>query len=106
MEKVPAVIKDLAFKVQPNTLLAVGFPLLTPGGQLYNAAALLGENQVLGIVLKQQLARSGIHYETRWFTPWPPGVTTVIDFAGEQIMAGELGFEDSGVRIGFENYEG
>lgn len=102
MEKVPAVIKDLASKVQPNTLLAVGFPLLTPGGQLYNAVALLGENQVLGIVLKQHLARSGIHYEPRWFTPWPHGVTTVIDFAGEQVMAGDLVFDVSGVRIGFE----
>lgn len=102
MEKIPFVVKDLSKEVEEGTLLAVGFPLLTEGGQLYNAAALLGHNEVLGIVLKQHLARSGIHYEPRWFTPWPHGVTSSIDFAGEQVLAGDVVFEASGIRIGFE----
>src|SRR3569623_1310433 len=49
---------------------------------LYNAAALLADGKIVGFVAKQFLAGDGIHYEPRWFKPWPAG--------------------DGDVRVGFE----
>jgi len=102
MEKIPETVKALSREVLPDTYLAVGFPFLIPGGQLYNAVALLTHDRVLGIVLKQHLARTGIHYEPRWFTPWQHGAVVSMDFAGEQVSVGDLVFVIDGVRIGFE----
>ncbi len=102
MEKIPNLIREMSSEVPNNCYLAVGFPLLIPGGQLYNAAALLTKDKVLGIVMKQHLARSGIHYEPRWFTPWQHGSVIELDFAGQKVPAGDLVFVVDGVRIGFE----
>ncbi len=102
MEKIPAEVKKLSREVEPDTYLAVGFPFLIPGGQLYNAVALLTHDRVLGIALKQHLARAGIHYEPRWFTPWQHGEVVTMDFAGERVSVGDLVFVIDGVRIGFE----
>jgi NAD+ synthase (glutamine-hydrolysing) len=102
MEKIPQIVRDITHELADNKYLAVGFPLLVEGGQLYNAVALLTKNKVLGIVLKQHLARSGIHYEPRWFTPWEHGAVVELDFAGERTAVGDLVFVIDGVRIGFE----
>ncbi|MGN1392810.1 MAG: NAD(+) synthase [Succinivibrionaceae bacterium] len=102
MRKIPKVIKKIADSVDENHYLAVGFPLLFEGGQLYNAVALLTHGNVLGIVLKQHLARSGIHYEPRWFTPWKHGSVIEIDFANLKTKVGDLVFDIDGVRLGFE----
>ncbi len=102
MRRIPAQIKEIASQVDEHKYLAVGFPLLIEGGQLYNAVALLTKDKILGIVLKQHLARSGVHYEPRWFTPWQHGAVITMDFAGSQVQVGDLVFVIDGVRIGFE----
>jgi len=33
------------------------------------------KERLVGIVAKQHLAGDGIHYEPRWFKPWPAGIT-------------------------------
>ena len=46
---------------------------------LYNAAALLADGKIVGFVAKQFLAGDGIHYEPRWFKPWPAGEIDVLE---------------------------
>lgn len=73
-------------------LTAVGLPLLYQGS-LYNVAALLGDGEVHGMVAKQTLAGDGIHYEPRWFKPWPSGVVRAVEVGDELINFGDLLFE-------------
>lgn len=82
-------------------LVSVGLPLLYRGG-LFNTACLLGNQKILGLVGKQNLAGEGIHYEPRWFKPWPNDVRTEIEIDGVTYPLGDLLFDCGGVRIGFE----
>src|SRR5690606_25200320 len=91
-------------ELAPHTkgmLVAVGLPLFYESS-LYNAVALLGEGQLLGIVCKQFLASDGIHYEPRWFRQWPAGVVGQMEWQGDYYPVGDLLFDCGGVRIGFE----
>src|SRR5574337_375656 len=72
-------LQDTAFAqleaLAPHTkdmVVAVGLPLYHETA-LYNAAALLADGAIVGFVAKQFLAGDGIHYEPRWFKPWPAG---------------------------------
>jgi NAD+ synthase (glutamine-hydrolysing) len=82
-------------------LVSVGLPLFH-NKALYNACALLGEGRLLGFVAKRILSGDGIHYEPRWFKPWPAGTRTTIAVFGRQVPLGDIFFDCSGVRIGFE----
>src|SRR5438105_12628052 len=53
-------------------VVAVGLPVYHEKA-LYNAAALLADGKIVGFAAKQFLAGDGIHYEPRWFKPWPAG---------------------------------
>ena len=39
MHEIPSLVVSLAARLRENTYLAVGFPYLVDGGQLYNAVA-------------------------------------------------------------------
>ena len=87
-------------------IVAVGLPLYHEKA-LYDAAALLADGQIVGFVGKQFLAGDGIHYEPRWFKPWPAGEVEVIeriadDGSVRRYPIGDLVFELGDVRIGFE----
>ena len=84
-----------------NMIVSVGLPR-AHGGALYNTACLLADGRIVGFSAKQNLAGEGIHYEPRWFKPWPGGVQveTVID--GVRYPLGDLVFDCGGVTVGFE----
>jgi len=91
-------------KIRPLTegiCVAVGLPVRL-AHRTYNTAAVLRDGQVLGFAAKQFLANDGVHYEPRFFVPWPAGETTTVEFAGESWPLGDLTFEHLGVRFGFE----
>lgn len=69
---------------------------------VYNACCLVADGRVLGFVAKRALAGDGIHYEPRWFKPWPEGSRTRWLLGGQVVPVGDLIFEVGGVRIGFE----
>jgi len=74
LDGLPGELMVLAGSLPEHLLVAVGFPLHVAGGQVFNGVALLSRDKLHGVVCKQHLARSGIHYEPRWFTPWPAGL--------------------------------
>jgi NAD+ synthase (glutamine-hydrolysing) len=77
----------------------VGLPVRLRGS-LYNGAALMVDGTLAGVACKQHLASDGIHYESRWFRPWPENRRAVVD-PGD-VPIGDLFFEVDGLRIGFE----
>lgn len=81
--------------------ISVGLPLRV-GNITYNGACVISNKKILGITLKQFLARDGVHYEPRWFDPWPPNKTIEIVKGDVKTQAGDITYEAEGVRFGFE----
>lgn len=90
--------------VLPHTngiAVTVGIPIRFEGN-VYNATCLISDSQILGIYAKQKLANDGVHYEPRWFTPWPSGKITTISIDGEDVPLGHITIEYKDLTIGFE----
>ena len=91
-------------RVRPWTngiCVVVGLPVRL-NHRTYNTAAVLRDGQILGFAVKQFLANDGVHYEPRFFHPWPAGETTTVRWEGEEWPLGDLIFEHQGVKFGFE----
>ncbi len=91
-------------EIVPETsglIVSVGLPWLYRGA-LFNMAALVADGRVVGLVGKQNLAGEGLHYEPRWFKPWPNDARAVDKVAGQDCPIGDLLFDGGGVKIGFE----
>lgn len=82
-------------------VVSVGLPLLHQNA-LFNAACLIADGRIVGFAAKRHLAGDGIHYEPRWFKPWPAGARGQLEVGGERFPIGDLHFDVGGVRIGFE----
>ena len=83
-------------------VVSFGVPALHQNG-LFNCAALAVDGQLVGFVAKRFLAGDGIHYEPRWFKPWPAGVRDeFVTPSGETLPIGDLHFDIGGIRVGFE----
>lgn len=81
--------------------VALGLPIMHRG-VLYNAACMVVDGVILGLVAKRFLAGDGIHYEPRWFKPWPAGKHIQWKHDGHTYPLGDLLFEFGGLRVGFE----
>jgi NAD+ synthase (glutamine-hydrolysing) len=84
-----------------NITVAVGLPIRI-NEIAYNGACVIRDRKILGITLKQNLARDGVHYEPRWFDPWPANMVVELERDGEIISVGDLIYEVEGIRFGFE----
>ncbi len=82
-------------------IVAVGLPVFFQNA-VFNAACLLVNGKVAGFTAKQNLAGEGIHYEPRFFKPWPAGVQARIRQDGAEYPIGDLYYDCGGVKIGFE----
>ena len=70
---------------------------------VYNMVALLVDGRIAGFAVKRHLAGDGVHYEPRWFKPWPENQAALLtDAEGRAYLAGDLVFDVGGVRFGFE----
>jgi NAD+ synthase (glutamine-hydrolysing) len=65
------VLEEIAPATQ-GMIVSVGLPVMH-NNALFNAACLLVDGGIAGFVAKRFLAGDGIHYEPRWFKPWPCG---------------------------------
>lgn len=83
--------------------LVVNFGLpLRHNKAVFNCSALVADGKLLGFVAKRALAGDGIHYEPRWFKPWPRGKRGVTEVEGRALPVGDLHFSCGGIKIGFE----
>ena len=71
-------------------------------GLLYNCAVIVSNKRILGVYAKQFMALDGVHYEPRWFNPWPAGEISEIEIDGENYPFGDLTFHLNEWKIGFE----
>ena len=82
-------------------IVSIGLPWIYRGA-LFNMAALVADGAIVGMVGKQNLAGEGLHYEPRWFKPWPNDAQASDTVAGTTCPIGDLLFDCGGVKIGFE----
>ncbi len=69
---------------------------------LYNCVAVVVDQKIIGLVAKKALAGDGVHYEQRWFKPWPHNVVDKFEYENISIPIGDIYFEVDHVKIGFE----
>jgi NAD+ synthase (glutamine-hydrolysing) len=96
--------RQVLLEIVPATrgmIVSLGLPLAFQHG-LFNTACLAVDGRILGFVAKRFLAGDGIHYEPRWFKPWPAGQQAEIEIAGTRYPLGDLHFDCGGIKIGFE----
>lgn len=82
-----------------NIVACIGLPIRMDG-LTYNGVCVISNEKILGITLKQNLAKDGIHYEPRWFEEWEPG--KIVEYGTGKIPAGDLTYETEGITFGFE----
>ncbi len=82
-------------------IISIGLPIFYKKS-VFNTACLIVDGEILGFVAKKSLAGDGIHYEPRWFKPWPPNVLTEIEIEGQNYPLGDMYFDIAGIKIGFE----
>lgn len=81
--------------------VAVGLPMQYEGHN-YDVSCLIYDQQILGFTAKQFLAEDGVHYEPRWFRPWPAHRQVEITIQGKAYAFGDVIYELHGIKIGFE----
>ncbi|HEY2881966.1 MAG TPA: NAD(+) synthase [Pirellulales bacterium] len=101
---VQAIAWQVLEEILPETagvIVSLGLPLLYQNA-LYDVACLAVDGRIAGITAKRFLAGDGIHYEPRWFKPWPLSKRAEITLAGRDYPLGDIHYNCGGVRIGFE----
>lgn len=81
--------------------VTLGLPIYHHGAT-YNGVAMVRDGRILGVSAKKMLAREGIHYEPRWFAPWPKGRCEEITIGGKRVPFGDLYYDFGGVGVGLE----
>ncbi len=95
---------DVLVRLLPHTAgigVAVGLPLRHQGLR-YNALAVLRDQQLVAVYVKQHLAIDQVYYEYRWFVPWAAGREDVFSHGGLECPIGEVVVRDGAYVIGFE----
>ena len=87
-QKAVALLPTIAAWCEGITV-SLGLPIRWEG-ELYSCACLIDDGKILGINAKQFLANDGVHYEPRWFTPWPADKSSSIQIGGASYPFGDL----------------
>jgi len=99
-KKAKGFIAELVDETE-NLFTTLTLPL-SHRGALYNCAVVVSNKRILGVYAKQFMALDGVHYEPRWFNPWPCETKSEIEIEGESYPFGDLTFEFKEWKIGFE----
>lgn len=81
--------------------VALGLPMRY-NNRTYDVVCMVVNKRILGFTVKQYLANNGVHYEARWFQPWSPFVRDEIKVGEFSYPFGDIIYDLSGIRIGFE----
>lgn len=84
-----------------NITVSVGLPI-RKNNVLYNCACLIDDAEIIGFTAKQFLANDGVHYEPRWFNPWPADRVEAFLFQGNEYPFGDVIYDLHGIKLGFE----
>jgi NAD+ synthase (glutamine-hydrolysing) len=101
---VPRTAWEMLEAIVPSTagiVVSLGLPV-PHHSALYNTAALVADGKILGFTAKRFLAGDGIHYEPRWFKPWPIGRRAELVAGKDSYPLGDIYFDVGGIKIGFE----
>lgn len=90
-------LKDTCSDITVN----IGLPIRIDD-KTYNGSCVIHNKEILGITLKQNLPKDGVHYEPRWFTPWQAGKVITLTRQGITFQAGDPIYESNGIRFGIE----
>ena len=82
-------------------VVSMGLPVMHRNA-LFNCAAVAVDGALRALVAKRHLAGDGLHYEPRWFKPWPAMAQAAIERGGRSIPIGDLHLDVGGVKLGFE----
>ncbi|HYX32478.1 MAG TPA: NAD(+) synthase [Oligoflexus sp.] len=69
-------------------------------GSMFNCAAVAQNKKLLGINPKKLLAREGVHYEPRWFRPWPFHRVDTIALLGQSVPFGDVTYQLGNLQMG------
>jgi NAD+ synthase (glutamine-hydrolysing) len=94
-------VLETILPVTQGMVVSLGLPVLHRNA-LFNCACLAVDGRIAGFVAKRFLCGDGLHYEPRWFKPWPQGIRDTIHLAGQAYPIGDLVFDVGGIKIGFE----
>ena len=95
---------SMLMELVPQTkgmVVSVDMSVRRRGGP-YNTACVVANGRIAGFAAKEHLAGEGIHYEPRWFKPWPNHQVVQLERDGQSYPFGDVFFDFSGVRVGFE----
>jgi len=95
---------DVLDDILPETegmIVSLGLPVLHRSA-LFDCACLAVDGRIAGLVAKRFLAGEGLHYEPRWFKPWPRGLRDTVNLKGRDYPIGDFVVNCGGVHIGFE----
>lgn len=96
--------EEVLLDLVPHTaglITCFGLPIWVNKG-VYNAVCLVADGAIQGFVAKQALAGDGLHYEPRWFKPWPKGRRTRVTVGDHTYPIGDIHFACDSVKLGFE----
>ena len=85
--------QQILLEIVPETrdmIVSLGLPIFHRGG-LFNTACLIADGSLLGFVGKQNLAGEGLHYEPRWFKPWPANTVVETEVGDGSVSVRRLG---------------
>ena len=96
--------RQVLAEILPETkgiIITLGLPVLHRNS-LFNTVCLVSDGEIKGFVAKRFLAREGLHYEPRWFRPWPEGDIETVNYEGKDYPIGDIIFNVNGAKLGFE----
>ncbi|MBI9018908.1 MAG: NAD(+) synthase [Phycisphaerae bacterium] len=96
--------RTVLYEILPETkgiAVSLGLPVLHRNN-LFNAACMVVDGEIIGFTAKQFLARDGLHYEPRWFNAWPQAISDTICYDNKEYPIGDISYDIGGVRVGFE----
>ncbi len=71
-------------------------------GAMYNCAAVVQDGKILGVNAKRVLPREGVHYEPRWFRPWPFGKIVETRIGAHRVPLGDVRYRLGNVGVAVE----
>jgi NAD+ synthase (glutamine-hydrolysing) len=92
------------FLILPQTndiAVCIGLPVWHEH-RLYNCACFIEDGKILGFSAKQFLANEGVHYEPRWFTPWPSQRQSTLTRDEKTYPFGDLIYKIKDISVAFE----